>query len=237
MAKRPSKWVICYIDASNLRFLKRDLSRFPKYRLIKVYIPTVKILTKQFKGRSIFEEVPLLFNYGFFEVPNYFIYNPHFLDKMKKEIRCIYGWVKDPANTIQEKPKLRLDYKNANSENPNGVALATTEEIVTLMDLATEGSTFAKEDVNKLRPGIIVVLKGYPFEGLNAEIIAVDDKKKEVEVRLLLETHMSHIKLSFDNVFYSVYHSEYMNVPMREESIEVIRQKMSNINRIYDGND
>lgn len=206
MARRPSNWVVAYIDSKKLKLLERDLSKHPKYRLIKAYIPTIKVLKKQFKGEDHFDEIPLLFNYGFFEVPEYFIPNSHFLDMMFKDIECIYGWVKNPANF--------------NKKNPNNIALASTEEIERVVNKHKSSSIHSADDIKSLQIGQLIILQGYPFEGLTAEVVAININKKEVEVRLLLQTHMNVVKVSFDNVFYTIYKSQYMNTEMREKSLD-----------------
>lgn len=227
MPKRPIKWVIAYIDSSKIHLLERDLGRHRKYRLVRVYIPKVKVLKKKFKGKEYFDEVPLLFNYGFFEVPEYFIPNPHFLEQMQKDIECIYAWVKDPAVDIQLNS--RLSYR----QNPKALALTDAETIYNLALEQEEKSIYSSKDVQKLVPGKIITLAGYPFDGLDAEVIQVDEKRKEVEVRLLLGNLTNKIKVSFDNVFYTIYKSEYMNTSMKETSLEDIEEKRKNIDSLF----
>jgi hypothetical protein len=226
MAKEPIEWVICYIDASKIDWLTRDLLIYPKYRLITAYIPTVKILKKTFKGKNHYQEVPLLFNYGFFKVPRYFVWNPHFLEQMKKDIKCIYGWVKDPISLSNiEKP-----WKQ---HNPSGYALASSKEISRIIANQEVETIYSKGEIDKLKKGDIITLSGYPFEGLNAEILSIDKTKKEVEVKLLLETFMQNIKVSFDNIFYTIYRANYMNTEMRERSLEEIQERVKNIDGLF----
>jgi hypothetical protein len=222
MAKRPAKWIVCYIDSGKLHLLEKDLSQQPKYRSVKAYIPTVKVLKKKFKNKNHFEDVPLLFNYGFFEVPEYFIYNPWFLDTLKQDIRAIYGFVRDSSRINYDDGRILPYGKKLLAQNPSHVALASTQEIATIMAAENEGSMYSAKDIEKLRVGAVVTLHTYPFEGLQAKIVAIDPRKKEVEVTLLLQTHLSKIRVSFDNVFYTIYKSEYMNTAMKEQSIEEI---------------
>lgn len=220
MARRPSTWVICYINSAKLDTLDQDLAQFTKYKQVKAYIPMVKVLKKQFKNKKHYDEVPLLFNYGFFEVPKYFIYNPHFLDMMKKDIGAIYAWVRNPGKTIEL--------------NPNWIATASSNEIKNLVLQQEDNSIRSGEDVKHLGPGKIVTLSGYPFDGLQAEIIEVDTQKKEVYVRLLLESSMTdRVKVDFDNIYYTIYKSEYMNTGMKEKSTDAFMEESHNIDNLY----
>ena len=220
MARRPSTWVICYINSSKLNTLQEDLSQFRKYKQIKAYIPMVRVLKKQFKNKKHYDEIPLLFNYGFFEVPSYFIYNPHFLDMMKKDIGAIYAWVRNPGKTIEI--------------NPNWIATASSQEIQNLVLQQEDNSIRSGVDTDKLGPGSIVTLSGYPFDGLQAEIIEIDPKKKEVLVSLLLENSMTdRVKVDFDNIYWTIYKSEYMNTGMKEKSTDAYMEQSHNIDNLY----
>ena len=220
MAARPSTWVICYINSAKLKFLDEELSQFPKYKQITAYIPMVKVLKKQFKNQKHYDEVPLLFNYGFFEVPSYFIYNPHFLDMMKKDISAIYAWVRNPGLTIEI--------------NPNWIATASSKEIMNLVLQQEDNSIRSGKDVEDLGVGSTVTLSGYPFDGLQAEIVEIDKKKKEVWVKLDLESSMTNrVKVDFDNIFFTVYKSDYMNTAMKEKSTDAFEAQSHSVDNLY----
>lgn len=223
MAKEAARWAICYINPSMLHLLSVDLRKQPKYRSVEAYIPTVDMLKKQLKGKDHFEKVPLLFNYGFFKVPKYFIPNPHFLDQMEEDIRCIFGWVKDPLLKYSSKPILKY---GLTLHNPKNIALATAAEMRELKRAEKSQTIYTAKDLETLHPGKIIVLKKYPFENLPAEIVSIDIQRKEVKVKLCLDTTLTDkpIKVSFDNIFYSVY-LNYLDLEMKEKSIEDVKQK------------
>lgn len=225
MAKRPSRWAIAYIDSTNLHYLPSDLRKHPKYRMVEAYIPTISILKKKLKGKSHFEEVPLLFNYGFFCVPKYFIPNSYFLDEMKTDIRCIYAWVLDP---VVLKTKVSSD-EIIGLYNPKGVALAKDNEIENLRMQEKVQSIYSAKDIDTLFEGKVIVLKKYPFENLPATICKIDPIQKKVQVRLNLDTPMAEkpITVSFENIFYSAYET-HKDFDMKEESIDAIRKKYKN---------
>lgn len=229
MAKQPVVWVISYISSKQLPFLERDLNKSKVYRGVKTFIPMVNVLKKKHKGKELFDKVPFLFNYGFFRVPKYFIPNAHFLEKMKKDVGAIYAWVKDPCTSTE------ITYNKPTKyflHNPTGVALATQKEIIKLKKSQSYKSIYSAADIDNLYEGKIIILKGYPFDGLEAEVKSINKKKKQVEVRLLLQTSIRTVKVSFDNVFYSIYHDSYMNTEMRESSLDELKEKYNSIDNI-----
>ena len=64
MKKREYVWCICHIDNKLYGSIEAELKK-AKYDDIKVYIPTLSILKKRSKGKDIYEDVPMLFSYGF----------------------------------------------------------------------------------------------------------------------------------------------------------------------------
>lgn len=233
MAKRPAIWVICYVKVDRLHTLSRDLYRYSKYKTIEAFIPQVKVLKKQFKGKKHYEEVPLLLNYGFFRVPEYFIPNYWFLEDMRKEVECVYNWLRDPALASR---KDKIHHYRFGIYNPSGIAIATEAEIEEIRSCQKDKSIYTAEDLKTLYPGKIITLHGYPFDDLEAEIIRIDEKRKEVEVRLLLHTSMSKVKVSFDNIFYTIYQNNYLETAMKEQSIEEIAKNKNTQNIYKDGN-
>lgn len=75
-------WVIAYIDSKFINLIKPQLARNKEYEDVDVFIPTVKVLKKTFKGEDHFDEVPLLFYYGFFKIPRVLATSRNYLDNM-----------------------------------------------------------------------------------------------------------------------------------------------------------
>lgn len=224
--KKGFSWAIAYINRDHISRVQKDLSRYIRYRGIDVYIPTVKILRKQFKGKNIFEEIPLLFNYGFFNIPNKNL-SVDFLQKLKEDIPCIHAWVKDPKVVITTKPALRnwmLEPLERRDVIP--VALATKGEMQRILNAHKNLSIYDKETINKLKPGDNIKLTGYPFEGLGAKVISVDERRQKVKVQLELEGLMKDITISFDNVFYTVYHGPLDENDFKEKLLEDMKTKI-----------
>ena len=175
-------WVLAYINRDFIVRAETELKRYG-HDDIEAYIPTVRLLKKKFKGKNVFEFVPLLFNYGFFKIPYHKAINPDFLMELRHHITCIYAWVKDPAKIHNNTTNLSKDNSNFIDAIPQ-VAIATDKELATLLEASESMSIHCAEDLERFKPGDHLILEGYPFEGMPAEIISINPKKKEVKVKL-----------------------------------------------------
>lgn len=209
-----SVWIIAYIDSTKIEHVVKDLRKKSIYRDIIAYIPTVRILQKKVKNQEIFEYVPLLFNYGFFKIPLPLACNEDFLIGLKQNIQCIFGWVKDSAKTIKSQIE-----DEGESYNPQ-VALATERDIANMLLSEEESSIYSAKDLEGLTIGNTITLRGYPFENINAEIISINHNKKQVKVKLELDSILKEVTVSFDNIFYTVYRAHDGDKEMRETSLE-----------------
>lgn len=66
----------------------------------------VNVLKKTHKGKMQFEEIPILFNYGFIKMPSEFAYSRPFLNKLKRNISGIRTWLKATETLHPRKKKL-----------------------------------------------------------------------------------------------------------------------------------
>jgi len=198
-------WVVAYIDTTFLSKVQKELDRYSEYAEVEAYIPTVKVLKKTFKKENHFEEVPLLFNYGFFKIPRKFAVHQNYLDQMQKNISCIFAWVKDPLKAI----KSQRDANAGDSHIP--VATATPLEITQLIKAATSNSLHGSESINQLKPGMVITLRGYPWDGMQAEIKEIYHKKKKALVNVKIFDMNRPAVVSFDNIFFTIYHNESMH--------------------------
>lgn len=220
-------WLIAHINSEFIHRVEKDLSRFGD---IEAYIPTVKVLQKNFKNKAHYEDVPLLFNYGFFKVPSYIAYNPELLQKLKENTACIYSWVKD-ITRVPESKKLKL--KERGKIAP--IARVTKEEIEEIKKKQKDISIFSDEELAKLGPGSSVELRGYPFEGFSATILKIDYDKKEVEVEIDVSVENSLlrvVKVEFENVFYTIYKGGYDDTLTNQVSLDEL-MKNKTINKLY----
>lgn len=198
---------IAYIDASLMSKVEEELNKYPEFNEVTPMIPTVKILKKTFKGKQSFEEVPLLFNYGFFKMPRYRAIHYKYLDDLKTKISCIYAWVKDPQKEMNKHPIIREDGKSIYYTDAHvPIATATSEEVSNLIKDSFTHSAHDSTDLGTVYPGMMVTLQGYPFDNMPAEIVEIDEKKKKVKVKLNIFSQMKEVSVEFDNVFFTIYH-------------------------------
>lgn len=218
--EKPKVWLVAYINRNFIETVESDLVKYG-FNDIKAYIPTVRLLKKQFKGKNIYEYVPLLFNYGFFQLNFSKACDPVYLTFLKNRIPAIYGWVKDPLTVLSERPRLQPNNKSGNLTV--AAASATEFEITELLKTSEHLSIFSDDVIDKLEPGGFLILKGYPYDNMPAEVVSVSKAKKEVKVKLLLETIISEVTVNFENIFYTVY-SDF-NEKCKEDSLEDIDAK------------
>lgn len=210
-------WVVAYINRDHIAIAQEELTKYG-HKDVEAYIPTVRLLTKKFKGKNHFEFVPLLFNYGFFKIPLKKAKNPDFLMELRHHITCIYAWVKDPAKV---QGTLRKDNKGSRDALP-AAAIASDKEVARMIKASQSMSIHCAEDLDRFRPGDYLKLEGYPFEGMPAEIISINKRKGEVRVRLGIENIMKEVTVSFENVFYTIYkdYSEEGREKSTDEMVE-----------------
>lgn len=240
-------WVIAHINRDFIETVEKDLLD-KGYGAIKVFIPTVRILKKQFKNKNVYEYVPLLFNYGFFQIPYDKACDAEFLKRFREQIPAIYAWVVDPLNTINKRPNLRMDnlggveYEDLETTESGmriikhnskpRIAVASEDEIVALIKSSENLSVFSDEVVDRLEIGSFITLRGYPYDNMPAEIVSISKEKKQVKVRLLLETMIANATVSFENIFYTVYSNS--DEGSKELSIEDLQERgHHNLDRLY----
>lgn len=199
------KYVYCifYLEQKYYQRIKMDLKE-RGYTHIRPIIPTVSVLKKTHKGKMIFEDVPVLFNYGFMRMPSEYAYSRPFLNKLKRDIPGIRTFLRDTKTMHERKKKARID--NAEDfDDFSIVATCTREEVRRFKRISKENKKYSVDDLINLKPGDYLVLKGYPYEGVDATVKDVDFKNRWVKLILYPENGKMEIRLPFDNVLYSVY--------------------------------
>jgi len=178
-----------------------DLRRFSDwgYNGIYYHIPKVSVLKRVVNKGHEFVQKPLLFNYGFLEMPIEYMRNPGILSELRVISRLIQGYFR------KSEEDLNLEMENAEKDGlaryqPVLIKSITAEELQRLVEIAMEINVY--DTVQELSPGSYIVLKGYPFEGLGAEVIE-KSSGGNIKVRLI-ESGMI-VRLQPDNIFYSPY--------------------------------
>lgn len=215
MEKDDYIWAVAYINKTFMQHIPQDLQSFG-FGDIKFNIPTVKVLKKRFKGKSFYEEVPLLFNYGFFRIPIYCACDRDYLQRLKVSINGIYNWLyKSGVVRVEETHTLTstvdpgVEVEQIKLVNQILVESVRILEIARLKRIALENSIYSSDDVDDLSVGRFIVLKGYPFDNIPAEVLSIHPRKESVKVRLLVGNEsgnaFSEATVNFSNIFYSIY--------------------------------
>lgn len=203
MKRIPYSYCIFYIERKYYQNINKELKE-KGYKKVRAIIPTINVLKKTAKGKMIFEEIPILFNYGFIRMPTELAYSRPFLNKLKRSISGIRTWLKSTETLHERKKKARID----NSEDFDDfslVATCTRKDVKRFKRMAKEGKKYSVDDLMNVKIGDYLVLKGYPYEGIDATVLGIDHINKRVQLLLYPEMGKMEIWLPFDNVIYSVY--------------------------------
>lgn len=172
---------------------------------MKAIVPTISVLKKSRKGNNEYEDVPLLFNYGFIKMKSEKAFDRYYLNKLKKDIPGIMSFMK----SLDYRPKRkRLRVDNAEDfDDYSVVATITKEEVKKYRRMSRANKIFSVNDITRVGIGDYVVLRGYPFEGIPAIILESNLTTKTMLVKLYPEMDGSlEIEVPMENVLYSVYH-------------------------------
>ena len=83
-------------------------------------------------------------------------------------------------------------------------------------------STHSASEIERLKKGDYINLKGYPFDNLDAQVISINHAKEKVKVSLISGDQTKEVEVSFDNIFFSVYEN-YDENKMREQNYEDLK--------------
>jgi transcription antitermination factor NusG len=200
------KWCIAMVDFKHLGGIGKGLNRLNiKHEL---GIPTVTILRKRFKNKEHFEKIPLMFNYGFIKLPNKVAANRDKLLNIRDNVPGIFSWL----------------FKNDDSGYQ--VEIVGEHIVKRLIALSHKISIFSKSDLSLIKSGDMITLKGYPFDGLQAEIVQINEKTNKVKVNLFIMEAHRQVTVDFENIFYSIYSN--FDESISHNSIDEIESQFKN---------
>jgi len=172
---------------------------------VKAIVPTISVLKKSRKGKNEYEDVPLLFNYGFIKMKPEKAFDRYYLNKLKRDIPGILSFMK----SLDYRPKRkRLRVDNAEDfDDYSMVATITKEEVKKYRRMSKANKIFSVNDITRVAIGDYVVLRGYPFEGIPAIILESNLNTRKMLVKIYPEMDGSlEIEVPMENVLYSAYH-------------------------------
>ena len=91
-------YCIFYIERDYYTTINKELEEKGYGKKLRAIVPTVRILRKVVHGREVYEEAPILFNYAFMRMPRELAYSREFMNKLKKQISGIRGWLRSPES-------------------------------------------------------------------------------------------------------------------------------------------
>lgn len=234
MAKKDKyTWVIALIDKDHLKICGWELESSNKFSNVEAFIPQARILEKKQKGKKVFRNVPLLFNYGFFKVPTKKLKNYKYLNELKDHVTCITGYLKNKANA-------KTKYLKKGIDESLPFAIALPEQIAHLRKVEKANQIYTAKELSDVKEGDVIRLKGYPFDGMLAKVLKIDFKREKVKVKILEElcneTLFSTMELEFENVFFSIYMADTEDKLMGHKSIDEIGSynRSHNVFKDYD---
>lgn len=201
------KYVYCifYIERKFYRKINDEL-KAKGYKKIRAIVPEVKILKKAIRGKTYYEEVPVLFNYGFMRMPVELAFSRTFLIKLRRDISGIRTFLKSTCTMFPRRKKRRID--NAEDfDDFSMVAICSKQEVRRFRKIARANRKYSLEDIAKLNVGDYVTLNIYPYEGVDAVIKKVNRKDKTVTLNLYPRMGNMEVTLPIDHVLYSIYHN------------------------------
>ena len=220
MKNTPYIYCICRIDRKTWKYINEDLSS-RGYKRIKAYIPTVKILKKTKEGKNYYDEVPLLFNYGFIRMKSDKAFDRNFLNRVKKNIPGILNWMKSPESLFPKKKRARIDNPE-DFDDFSIVATVSRKQIRYYKQISKRNNIFSLESITGLKIGDYITLRGYPFEGIGAVVDEINLTTKTITVTIYPGKGSITIQLPMDNVLYSVYHNyDEDNLESPETEIDI----------------
>ena len=163
--KTPYVYCIFRLDRKFYKRINSDL-KSRGYKNVKAIIPTISVLKKSRKGNNEYDDVPLLFNYGFLRMKPEKAFDRYYLNKLKRDIPGILSFLK----SLDYRPKRkRLRVDNAEDfDDYSVVATVTKEEVKKYRNMSKANKIFSADDITRVAIGDYVVLRGYPFEGIPA---------------------------------------------------------------------
>lgn len=205
MERDPTKYLYCifYLNSKKWKDINEQISSLG-IKNIKAIIPTVKILRKTSKGKMIFTEEPVLFNYGFMRIPRKLVYSRSYMSKLKKKISGIHSWLRNTETLHSRKKKARIDNVD-DFDDFSLIATVSRKEVMNFIKISKENKKYSLDDLVNIKPGDFVQLKGYPYEGVEATVKKVDYNNRVVKVETFVLNGVMNLTLPFDNILYSVY--------------------------------
>lgn len=219
MKRTHYSYCIFYLDNKYYKDINKDL-RACGYRHIRAIIPTVRFIKqKSSRGADVYQEEPILFNYGFMKIPTSLIYDRVFLNKVKRLIPGIRGWLKSSEPLHRKRGKRRRVENAEDFDDFSKVAIVSRKVVRYFIELAKINSYLDYNDIVSLHPGNYIRLSCYPYIGADAIVEEVDNNNNKIRLNLYPNKYKDQFKvwLPLDMVAYNVYQDYNPRLPMQDQ--------------------
>lgn len=201
--KRKYVYIVFKLNQKYYQNINQDLKKFG-FKYITAHIPVIRVLSKTIKKQDIYEDIPMLFIYGFLRLPVEFAFDRYVLEDIRRTIPGINSFLKTVQFLHSKKLKKRID----NADIFDDYTIANTvprKDVKRLMKMAKNNEIYDLDSVTRIIKGDYLILRGYPFDGLEAIIQEIDIENKKVLVQILAGEGVINTKVDFQNIIYSVY--------------------------------
>jgi len=234
--RKPYIWVIAYITDKYLHRVDKEVALSGLD--IQVFVPTVRILDKEVKGKKQYVFKPILFNYGFVKMPFRYACSKEKLNKVKESVTAIYGFFRDPSMTLNIPKKIISDVDGKVIEIPrdmvgrfrleDNLAIVSGREVLRMLKEAQVNSIFNAEKA-ALKVGYSITLSGPTYKGMVGEILEL--KEDVVKVKLDLFAFAKHmiVEIDYGSIFYSIYRDYNPNKLISNTSLDEIESREDRI--------
>lgn len=201
------KYCIFYLEDKYYQTLNQELKK-RGYDDVTAIVPMVTVMKgSTSRGKVIYKQEPILFNYGFLKIPTVKALDRDYLRTLAKNVPGIRGFLKDTI-TLHTRKKKRARVENIDIwDDFSLVATCSRKQVRRYLKIQEENKRFSVSDLTSINPGDYVNLKGYPYEGVDATVLEVDHNNKKVKLLIYPQHGKLEVWLPFDNVLYSVYNN------------------------------
>ena len=212
-------YCIFYLENKYYRDINKDLKDCG-YRRIKAIIPTVRFIKKKSsRGVDVYQEEPILFNYGFMRMPIDLSYNRVFLNKLKRLIPGIRNWLRDSEPLHRKRGKKRRVENSEDFDDFSKVAMVPRKVVMDFIKLAKINNHLDYNDIISLHPGNYIRLSCYPYIGADAIVEEVNTKASKIRLHIYPNKYKDKMKvwLPLDMVAYNVYQDYNPRLPISDQ--------------------
>lgn len=220
--KRRTHYSYCifYLENKYYKDINKEL-RARGYHHIRAIIPTVRFIKHiSSRGDTVYQEEPLLFSYGFMKIPTNIVYDRVYLNKLKRSIPGIRGWLRDTESLHRKRGKKRRVENAEDFDDFSKVAIVSHSEVRKFIEIAHNNSHLTYEDITSIKEGDYIRLNSYPFIGADAIVLKVDLELKKVKLHLYPSlTGKSKMKIwvPIDLVIHNIYYDYNPRISLSDQ--------------------